>query len=215
MLWNKRKVERRKDIYLLEFKNYMKNEAKEQGYKEIDSLYKEIKQYYKEKTKDENFDLKIERIQLEKDLGKFEGTMSNLNMALFIGLITAVFPSYLEAFGIFSDRGNAISSIVSFAFFCIILMLQFKNPFKKDKRKEIVLSVSLKVLDDIESENKEKEIRMREESERISNQQMLQQLNDPKRVVKNIAMSALEEVAVGLVKEDGLVRKMFRTKKKC
>jgi hypothetical protein len=214
MFWSKRKVKGEKEAYLLEFRNYMNDEGKRQVYKEIDALYKEIKLYYSEKMKDYNFDIKIERIQLEKNLGKFEGPLSNFNMAILIGIITAVFPGYLETYGVFTAKGNIIVSSIAFLIFCVILTLQLKKPFKKDKIKEVTLSVCLIVLDELEAEVKDSELRTREQSERIANKQMLEQISDPRRVVKSIAMTALEEVAVGLVSKDSFIRKLFRRKKK-
>lgn len=134
------------------YKKYIESKEKIDEYKEIEVLYHSIKDSYSEKIKNKEINIKIERIQLEKKLGKYNGILMNMNINLVFIFVGAFIASIISEFtDTYINKGITII-VVSFL---LILFFVYKYSSKiilNDKNREFVYNISLIVLDELERE---------------------------------------------------------------
>ena len=124
----------------------------------IKEIYTHIYKEYVKKLKEGNLNIKLEKIRIEKSLGKHKKTSEKLDAAsitLVIGIITIILNSIMNFL-----RNQLTSYHISkdwlFALILIIfalVMRSIENEHKKSRayERDLVNYISLKVLDDIEN----------------------------------------------------------------
>lgn len=141
-----------------EFYRYVNSEDKKKDFSELCELYNKIKRYYLNEMQSNEFSILIEKIQLEKKLGRYTGMKTNYNMTFLIGLISAVLPINIQLMGLTDEKGNLFLGLFSMAAFVISIVMVFGKDITKDKTNDIMISLCLKVLEDIEKEINENNI---------------------------------------------------------
>lgn len=131
----------------------------------IKSLYNNIREYYIKKIdSDENFII-YEKIRVEESLGEYTKNTLGINLNMFAIVFSVLATLCIESMGIFDkvnisifiDLVNIIlNSIIKVGIFVFMIFIYAhisvdKNT-KKDRNKEILNNIRLKVLNDIERE---------------------------------------------------------------
>lgn len=145
------------EIFKSEFDKSLLNPMKKKGLKK---LYLYIKESYENQIKQGTFEIKYERIRIEKDLGKYyvisKEKANNLNGTIKIittsmltyGVINVIMGLDIPIF----LKGGIITVILS----VFLLMVMDGDLKSKHYEKDVVNSLSLIVLDELEEEiNKE------------------------------------------------------------
>jgi hypothetical protein len=203
----KKKRENLYEKYRLEFNDYINSQSKQTEYEQYNRIYDEIKKCYREKINSKEIDIKIERIQLEDNLGRYIGEFPKFGANYIIALTCALLPVYLQVSGIFDPKINKVLMILVIFGFLAFGIRSIAKSVDKDKPKGVVYNISLKVLDDLEAELKEEIEKAYIEAERLEKLE----LNNKTHLLNDIILSSIVEVAASsMFKKDGLLRKMFR-----
>ena len=115
-------------------------------------LYEKIYDHYKYKFNDSDFDIKIEKITLNKLSGKFKGFKSNSDLQ-FMGIVFGMFLTYsvqLISSG-FSQKNSIVIGYFAAALITILVIREVNK--SRWNEKEFIYNLSLQVLDDIEEED--------------------------------------------------------------
>lgn len=127
-------------------------------YDSMNELYNYIKNKYIKKISDENFNIKIERMRIERSLGKHKNISDKLdvaNIGLVTGImtvsITAIF-TWLEDYAKVKIIPWEMAIIIIVMMFGILIIEAYKsNKDSNVNERDLVNYISLKVLDDIEN----------------------------------------------------------------
>jgi hypothetical protein len=138
--------------YLSEFTRFKDSVDKINEYDAIRKLYDEIFNFYKNKINDKRFDIKIEKLLLERRMGKYNSEKSKAGIAMVIGLFCALVPIYVQGFVELSTKYRALIYIGSVIMIFYTIYHEFGKDVIEDKNKDVMYNVSLKVLADIEKE---------------------------------------------------------------
>lgn len=209
-MFGKKKRKNIFDEYRFEFHNYINSETKKSEYDEYARLYSEINEYYRNKINAKEIDIKIERIQLEDNLGKYLGELPKFGANYIIALTCALLPMYLQVAGLFDPKTNKLLTALIVIGLIVFGVRSMAKSIDKDKPKDVIYNISLKVLDDIEKELKvesEKAYREAAISYTLEQHSKTNLLNDI------ILPSIIEVAASSMVKRDGILRKIFRKQK--
>ncbi|MCY6370766.1 hypothetical protein [Clostridium ganghwense] len=187
---------------LEEFNKYIHSEDKTKEYMGLSEVYTQIKECYTEKIKNNQIDIKIEKIQLEKRLGRYNGAASNYDIMLFISIIAAMFSLYFNVYfnavKVWNFKENIWVSTIFLVVLTLIIIKAFSKDIDKDKPKDIMYHISLKVLKDIEEEQIKKE--------KMEN---IKQYIDKRNILESFIKLAIGEVAATKLIKDGVVKKLF------
>lgn len=189
MIWKKKKNKydiKKYEREIKEFSNY-NNE-----YSFYNELYEKVKFHYIEKIERGTIDIKIEKIRLESYMGKHLSMSMNFILYYFIAIFGGIFTVTIqEAVKIFKYSSPPINTIILFIVLAVIIYVVDKN-VKKDKPKDVIAFVSLKVLEDIE-----KEYVVLKELENIRNHDEVAATLDDKGVkVNNFLVGVLDFIKV-------------------
>lgn len=132
--------------------DYIKSDEKKYEYRELRDLYIKIKEGYREKIKENEIDIKIEKIQLKKRLGKYRGKNTEFNFTLISIVISTILTLSIEPYVGQIFGKNFYLSIFVWAAFYIIFIKLIGPVFISDKNEELVYNISLIVLDELETE---------------------------------------------------------------
>ncbi|MBC2579978.1 hypothetical protein [Clostridium sp. DJ247] len=133
-----------------------KNYNKEQ-YKNIRKIYKDITEYYDNRIKeDKDFDVKIEKLRLERNFGKQVGIATNYNIAFYIAILCPLVVLILqESLDNFKSSYKFIG-IIGIVIMIFVLVFMFMRESDKVNPRELMILISLKVLEDMEKQNQSK-----------------------------------------------------------
>jgi len=124
----------------------------DKDYNNVLKLYYHIKNYYKRKIVIGEIDIIIEKVRLEKNIGKYESSLTNLNTTVITGLL-CIFIQFIFIEGAKLTRYN--NSFVTFSLTVIMMYIFFSvitKQSKKDKYNDLLNYISLKVLEELEKE---------------------------------------------------------------
>lgn len=140
-----------------EFDKYQNEECYYYG--SINDLYNYIKGEYIKKMNNKNFNIEIERLRIEKSLGKHKKIsekLSTSNIALMTSIITV---SMGALFALVQElvKSDYIPWYVAWSFIIIVISILVRQVYKSYKdsnfnERDLVNYISLKVLNDIENE---------------------------------------------------------------
>ncbi|MBC2580823.1 hypothetical protein [Clostridium sp. DJ247] len=136
----------------LKDKNYNKVQ-----YENIRKIYKDIAEYYNNRIKeDKDFDIKIEKLRLERNFGKQVGIATNYNIAFYIAilcpLVVLIVQESLENF----KSNYKFIGIIGVIIMIFVLVFMFMRESDKVNPRELMILLSLEVLDDMEKQNQSK-----------------------------------------------------------
>jgi hypothetical protein len=148
------------------------NKKSVQKNKEIDEVYKNIKAYYTDMITEKGLiSTRTERIRLENRIGKYEGVdealFSSASVSIIVSVPVTIYLERLTQIGenIFRTKyPDAVFSfkLISFLSWIGLLIVLFTTIFncmiKKSKLKNQICNISLRVLDEIDEENEDKNI---------------------------------------------------------
>ena len=126
------------------------------GYNNIKKAYEDIEKFYRAKIKNEDFDIKIEKIRIENKLGKYETKISKLGFSYIIMIFGNIFYFMLQSIFQYMNYNRTLNLILDFISLISILIIVLRSVGKdvnKENPKGIMLNVSLKVLDELKKEN--------------------------------------------------------------
>ena len=144
-------------------------------YDNINKAYMYIKIYYEKKNKDNKFSIKAEKIRIEENIGSNGSNIISFGMAYYIAIIGSLFYFMFElvitAFNKYSNEINVGLTIVF-----LLTMLFFSSyiigeGIKKEGLRNLRLNISLKVLENIEKEIDDEQIREKEKVGKLEIQQ--------------------------------------------
>ncbi|WP_017416034.1 hypothetical protein [Clostridium tunisiense] len=197
-----------------EFDSYFKL-YHEDDYKNILNSYNHIKTEYKSKMENKEIDITIEKIRLEKNIGKFQGT-STKNGNTIITAMFCVFAQFtvIDGIKLVSIKNSIIIYLLTYLALFLFLYYMSKD-INKTKPNDLMIYISLKALEDLEKEYDDENTKKQD----IKNQQaMVEQLkseniDSKKDVFMDIVAPAILEVAASVVQKNSLVKKIFKKKK--
>jgi len=168
------KKKNRKDTYqsyLEEFIEFKNNNNKENEYKSISKLYNEINMYYTNRIKNGQLDIKVEKLLLERRIGKYNGQGFNSSISFLLGGALLAIPIMNQALteaisemlkglsmklncGFLSELSNFKYGISVFIIVVILCFLvkDIGKDMTEDKNYAVMLNICLKVLEDIEKD---------------------------------------------------------------
>ena len=139
-----------------EFDKYQNRES--YYYDSMDELYNYIKNKYIKKISDGNFNIKIERMRIEKSLAKHKKTSEKLDAAsitLVIGIITIILNSIMDffksQFTSYHISKNWLFALIFIIFAVVMRSLEKEHKKSRSYERDLVNYISLKVLNDIEN----------------------------------------------------------------
>jgi hypothetical protein len=181
----------------------------EKDYVFYNQLYCKIKEIYYKKLQASEIDIKSEKARLQDSLGRYKESVSNVNIQLAIGILTIVITNIIQAITLMQDKyRNGISILISIG---VLVNFLFSIAKAKDKEKDFIYGLSLTVLEDIENEMQEERAQLENKEDKMEESAEPINTND---VLNTLILPAIFEVAASAIKKDGLVRKLFRKKKK-
>ncbi len=136
--------------YINIFDDFQKASYKEKDYNNFNSLYNHILGFYLLKIKNDKMDIKIEKMIIEKRIGKYSSESSKFSITFLIGIASALLPLYIQSFVELNNRNKAVVMLclVCFSFFMIVKSIG--KDINHDKDKDIVYNVSIKVLEELD-----------------------------------------------------------------
>lgn len=168
----------------------------------INKIYIEVREYYINKRRKEKFDIKIEKIRIEQNLGSFFNNFTAYNMAFYIAVFGSLFYFMIQTILSYIDTGNkifdSVLSLMVLLGFLFFITKEIDKSIQKDKPRNFMLNISLKVLEDIENEDANKLSKSKEDADKLEKQQRLEQYINRGKVISNFV--AFSEIAVGLSK---------------
>lgn len=158
----KKVVEDNGENAIKEFNNYFKlNQERE--HEEIQQLYNHIKKSYKIKFKDDEMKIRIEKINLERNIGKYQGALRKHGLSFFIAILgimlQLILPELLKIFNVDSNINSAAIKVAFMILFMLWFMYSVGKGFDNQRPKDLMNYIALKVLEDIEIEIKEDKLK--------------------------------------------------------
>ncbi|ERI91028.1 hypothetical protein HMPREF1982_03393 [Clostridiales bacterium oral taxon 876 str. F0540] len=203
--------------------NYLKiideslNDSDEYNYYNL--LYNSIKERYLEKIKNQELDIKVEKIRLKSKSGGYSGSVTSFSVNLIILALTIFMTGFIQAYSVSDYKYKfAVIIAISIAFYIIIL-----NVISKDalKRKDYISAICLDVLDNIEHEMKyvaNSQIANDEVAATIETDESSKQVKPSSNQTNGnwnveINMLSVLDVVGAIYKAGKIAKKMFRKKK--
>jgi hypothetical protein len=93
----------------------------DQAYKESEAIYESVKKHYLRKIKSPGFDIKIEKIRLEQNLGMHNSVATTSSINYYGAILCALLPMFFETTGILNNKlngGITSLSLISSRFYC-------------------------------------------------------------------------------------------------
>ncbi|MBW9170764.1 hypothetical protein K2F43_06030 [Clostridium estertheticum] len=194
MSWTRKKKLSDYQKAISEFNSDMKSTKTTEQYDNINKIYKQIKKYYEAKRINEDFDMNIEKIRIQRNLGVHPNNFMSFGIACYIAIIGTIFYFMIQITISYLDKyGNEIIKFGISLFFLVLLFKTISSTFGKeiikDKPRNLMMNISIKVLDDIEKE-------VAEEVDRLEKQQRIEQYISREKFINNFA--TFSEIAVKL-----------------
>ncbi|KZL88782.1 hypothetical protein [Clostridium magnum] len=202
---SKKVIESDEKKSIREFDDYFKLYQEKES-KEVEELYTHIKESYKLRFKDNQIKIKIEKINLERNIGKYQGALRKHGLTFLIGIlgvmIQLLLPEFLKMFGI-----NNSSLNFAVMFICLIFFMSaVGKDFDKERPKDLMKFIALKVLEDIEKETNENKARQEKEANRERSIEQIKQHIDSNNVIKNTVLPVIAEIAATTVVKKGILK---------
>lgn len=160
MSWSKKTKLNDYEKIMSEFKSDIVNNKTTEQYNDINKGYKAIKKYYEDKYKNEEFDIKIEKIRIERNLGIHHNDMTSFGLTYFVTIIGVifyfVFQFIINAFDKYNNSLKMVATVFFLGGMFYTVMSVVGKEITKDKPRNLMLNISLKVLKDIEKEEVKK-----------------------------------------------------------
>lgn len=241
MSWIKKK-EKIKEINIFKecskaFEKETSMDTDDKKYQEARELYSEIRKYYLAKYKKDEYYLKVEKVRLEQQLGKYTSDIVNHNINLYIGIFSALVALLMESIGIFDvikisafsdDINSSLNNLLKVVTFLVILFsliysITSDKTTKSQNEKVILGNIKLKVLEDIEKENElksKKAVAYNDVAATVQNDE-----NQPKELLKpnsnqangnwnvEFHIPSVIETVIGIYGVSNLFKKIFGKKK--
>lgn len=199
------------EVIIQEFDNYFQSDH-EKDYKQVNKVYNHIYSIYKAKIDNKELNISVEKIRLEKSIGKYQSAVTKNSTTIITGML-CVFIQFaivdgMKAFGVQNDfLKYALTYALLFWF-----LNYMSNDTNKSKPKDVMTYISLKVLDDLEKEysienEKKKDV---ENQQAIVEQLKSENTNSKKDVIMDIVAPAMLEVAATVVQKSSLVKRIFK-----
>ena len=125
-------------------------------YEEILNVYKDIKTYYKDCFKNDQIDIKIEKIRIEKAIGKHPNSGASFTMSYYVTIAGSIFYFMIQNIISIFDKYSKVLNVIGSSIFLLIMLYYVTTivgkDLRKDKSRNLMLNISLQVLEDIEKE---------------------------------------------------------------
>ncbi|MBU3102237.1 MULTISPECIES: hypothetical protein [Clostridium] len=217
MFWNKKKrlvskVDYKK--YVKKFEENKTDKKEKEDYEDIQILYNNIKSFYYTQIKSKQLKVNIEKVRLESETGKYLDPFNIQRIGLFIAICAVIFTLYLQGSNIFNFHikyfGDSVSNIINASLgavtFIILICCMGKNLYSdKDKKQNMqffINSIRLKVLDDIEKEIAEEQIRKKEEADKLEKRQWIEQRFNRGNLFKRKFINVEDEIGATIIDKD-------------
>lgn len=155
-----------------EFDNYFES-YHNKDYNNVLNVYNHIKSVYKNKIENKEIDITIEKIRLEKNVGKYQSSATKNSTAIITGMI-CVFIQFaiIDGMKILGVQNDIIKYFLTY-----VVLFWFLNYMGKDTSKskpnDIMINISLKVLDELEKEDSKQNVKQEElENQDIQTKQL-------------------------------------------
>lgn len=132
------------------FDEFQQSKYKMKEYLEFKILYHHIMDFYAKKISSGKIDIKIEKLVLESKLGKYEGENLKFNSSLFVGISCALATLYIQSLVEVTAENRALFMLVFIIVAFSVIFTLSKRNITKNKDKDNVYNVSVKVLEYIE-----------------------------------------------------------------
>ncbi len=153
MIWTRKKKLSDYQKAISEFNSDMKSTKTSEQYNNINKTYQDIKTYYEAKINKKDIDINIEKIIIERNIGIHHNDVIALSLASYIAVLGSAFYFLIQQTIItFSTSNNEINFGLTFVFLLGVLCITSHNVeknIKKENPRNLMLNISLKVLDDI------------------------------------------------------------------
>lgn len=196
-----------------EFNKY--NSPKElEKYEELKNVYSKIRAYYEAKVINNEVDLKIEKIRLERNLGKQLGASITYIIAFGISILGALMSVLIqETLKIVNSHYWILTFLVIGALYFFI-MRSIGNEAEKARPRDIMLNISLKVVEELEKEINENKAKQEREDNREKTIQRISQHIDNKNAIKNVVLPVIAEIAATTVVKKRIWSKLVESVKR-
>ncbi|MBZ9635510.1 hypothetical protein [Clostridium sp. FP1] len=145
------------DKIISKFNSDISNKGTIIQYNNIDKVYNYIKKYYIKKKKQERFSISMEKIRIKDNLGMHPNNLTSSSLAYYIAVIGSIFYftfqcviNYLNSF--INNEATKFGLTLLFLFAMILFVSYIiGKDILKGKPRNLMLNISLKVLEDIEN----------------------------------------------------------------
>lgn len=194
-----------------EFNDYFQS-TQERENKEIDDLYNHIREAYRIKFNNDEIKIKIEKMNIERNIGRYQGALRKNGLTLFIGILGIMIQLMLPEFLRMLNINNPAVNFIIMGIFIVWFISNIGKDFDKQRPRDLMNFVALKVLDDMENEIADQKAI----DEKKVTWERIEQCVSKNNVLNN-ALTTFAEVAAEKVVREGIVRRVlsvFRKKKK-
>lgn len=189
----------------LKDKNYSNDQ-----YESISKIYMDIRDYYCNKLKeDSNFNIKVEKLRLERNFGKHTSGLTNFNIAFYIAFGSALIIILLQELIKTFTSNYKYAGVIGIAIIMISFVLMFIRESNKTNPKEVMILISLNVLEDIEKEINENKAREEKKVNREKAIEEFKQHIDGNNVMKNTIIPTMIEIAATTVVRKSVIGKLL------
>ncbi|MBM7869254.1 hypothetical protein JOC70_000723 [Clostridium pascui] len=202
-----------------EFTSYT-NEVSLKEYNDIEKIYNDIREYYKEKIKNKEINLSVEKIRLERSLGKHSGAGFSYSIAFIIAIAGGIFSSIIQQIikivemeNNFKTSGIVISIFVLLGVYLYAIFALGKD-LNKYKPRDVMLNISLKVIEELEKEMNENKAIQEKEVNREKTIEQIKQHIDSANTIKNTVLPVMAEIAATSIVRKGIISKLIRKMRK-
>lgn len=139
---------------LAEFNSDMCNIKTANQYYNIKKSYRYIKTYYENKIKNKDFDINIEKFRVERNLGIQPNKMLSFSIDYYVAFIGIIFYFIFQSLIVYFDKyskeiGMVIASLLAILY---LIARTIGKDIIRDKPRNLMLNISLRVLEDLEKE---------------------------------------------------------------
>lgn len=179
-------------------------------YQNVSKIYRDIETYYYNRIQeDNNFDIKIEKLRLERNFGKYVGAATNYNVTFYIAmscpLVVLTIQESLRNF----EFSYKFASVIGMSVIIFALVFKFMKESDKVNPRELMILISLKVLEDIEKELENVTITQEKEINRKELLEQIKQHIDDNNIIKNAILPAMVEIAATTVVKKNIIGKLL------
>ena len=201
------------DKILKQFNQY--NSAEElKKYDELKSVYEEIRRFYEKKFNDNAIELKIEKIRIERNLGKQFGVSIGYIITFGISIMGAIISiSIQETLKNISPHYWILNFIVIISLYFLI-MSSIGKEAEKARPRDIMLNISLRVIEELEKEINENKMKQNEEANRKELFRQISQYIDSSNMIKNIMPPVVAEIAATTELKKGIISNLINNIRK-